>query len=816
VLNPIGNKSVNEGVLLTFTATATDTDAPPQTLTFSLDAGAPAGSSITPSGDFTWAPTEAQGPGVYPVTIRVTDNGSPVKSDFETISITVNDVNSAPALSPIGNKTGNEGTLITFTATAADTDQPSQSLVYTLDSGAPAAASITAGGVFTWTPTETDGPGVYPVTVRVTDNGSPALDDFEALTITVNEVNMAPVLAAIGGKSVNEGSLLTFTATATDADVPVQTRTFTLDAGAPAGASITAGGVFTWTPHETNGPGVFNVTIRVTDNGSPAASDFETIGITVNEVNVAPVLAAIGNRSASEGSLLTFTATATDDDRPAQTLTFSLDSGAPAGASITAGGVFTWTPTAGQAPSSHPVIVRVTDNGSPTLDDFETITIDVAEGPILASLISFTNQWRHLATGTNLFTAWREGTFDDTTWPLARGVFYNETSPNTVIPAPTNTFLPLTGPGGQRITNYYFRTRFFLPADAAGVTLTASNVLDDGAVLYINGIEAQRINMPSGTILATTFSASSWEANAFFVTNVAASGLVAGENVLAVEVHQQSANSSDVVFGLSLTALVSPQTPVAITGQPASQTVTAGDSVQFSVSAIGDSPFYQWLKNGESIVGANSAVFAISSVQPADAGDYSVMVSNLASAEISGVATLTVNPPPNTAPVLTAIGNKSVNEGTLLTFTAAATDAQSPPQILTFSLDPGAPTGASIDPDSGVFNWTPDIGHNPPTNQVTVRVTDNGTPALNDFETIAIVVVGAPRINDVRVSSPGVITIQWNSALGKTYRLEFKTSLSETIWQPLGGNIPSGGTTTSTTDNIGSNGQRFYRVQMTN
>ena len=61
------------------------------------------------------------------------------------------------------------------------------------------------------------------------------------------------MLAAIGNKSVNEGSLLTFTATATDADAG-QTRTFSLDAGAPTGATINATtGVFSWTPTESQG-----------------------------------------------------------------------------------------------------------------------------------------------------------------------------------------------------------------------------------------------------------------------------------------------------------------------------------------------------------------------------------------------------------------------------------------------------------------------------------------------------------------------------------------------------------------------------------
>ncbi len=383
VLAPIGAKSIDEGTLLSFTATATDVDLPPNTLTFSFDAGAPAGASIDPAtGLFTWTPTEAQGPGVYPVTVRVTDNGAPPLDAYETIQITVAEVNQAPVLAYIGDQTVPEGALLSFTAAATDADLPANTLTYSLDAGTPAGASIdSATGLFTWTPTEAQGPGVYPVTVRVTDNGTPPLDDYETIDIAVPEVNQAPVLAAIGDKSVDEGALLSFTAVAADPDLPPNTLTYSLDAGAPTGASIDpVTGLFTWTPTEAQGPGVYPVTVRVTDNGTPALDDHETIQITVAEVNQAPVLAAIGAKSVDEGALLSFTATATDTDLPANSLTFSLDTGAPAGASINPStGLFTWTPTEAQGPGLYPVTVRVTDNGAPPLDDHETIGITVAE-----------------------------------------------------------------------------------------------------------------------------------------------------------------------------------------------------------------------------------------------------------------------------------------------------------------------------------------------------------------------------------------------------------------------------------------------------
>jgi hypothetical protein len=378
VLASIGDKTAYEQTLLTFTATATDADLPANTLTFSLS-GAPSGASIDPStGVFTWTPAAAQAPGVYTFSVIVTDNGSPVLSDSETITVTV-DANDAPVLNPIGNKVVDELATLSFTATASDAESPPQTLTFSL-SGAPSGASIDPStGVFTWTPTEAQGPGSYTFTVIVTDNGSPALSDSETITVTVNEINVAPVLNAIGNKSVDELTTLTFTATATDADLPANTLTFSLS-GAPSGASIDPStGVFTWTPTEAQGPGSYTFTVIVTDNGSPALSDSETITVTVNEINVAPVLNAIGNKSVDELTTLSFTATASDADIPSNTLSYSL-SGAPSGASINSStGVFTWTPTEAQGPGNYSFSVVVTDNGTPALSDSETITVQVAE-----------------------------------------------------------------------------------------------------------------------------------------------------------------------------------------------------------------------------------------------------------------------------------------------------------------------------------------------------------------------------------------------------------------------------------------------------
>src|SRR5256885_12531959 len=72
VLAPIADRTVNEGDRLTFSISARDEDLPPQSLTYSLDVGSPAGAVVNPTnGVFTWIPADEQGPGIYSLTIRV-------------------------------------------------------------------------------------------------------------------------------------------------------------------------------------------------------------------------------------------------------------------------------------------------------------------------------------------------------------------------------------------------------------------------------------------------------------------------------------------------------------------------------------------------------------------------------------------------------------------------------------------------------------------------------------------------------------------------------------------------------------------------
>jgi hypothetical protein len=106
---------------------------------------------------------------------------------------------------------------------------------------------------------------VNVVQVKVTDDGTPALSVTNSLTLTVSEVNVAPVLAVPANQAIQANSLLSVHPQVVDGDLPAQALTFAL-ISAPAGMSIDpTSGLITWTPAELQSPSTNVVQVSVTD-----------------------------------------------------------------------------------------------------------------------------------------------------------------------------------------------------------------------------------------------------------------------------------------------------------------------------------------------------------------------------------------------------------------------------------------------------------------------------------------------------------------------------------------------------------------------
>jgi len=159
-------------------------------------------------------------------------------------------------------------------------------------------------------------------------------------------------------------------------------------------------------------------------------------------------------------------------------------------------------------------------------------------------LIPMGATWKYLANGTDQGAAWRAPDFDDASWaegPAELG--YGEGDEATVVPSGTG--------GISKYVTTYFRTTFAVDRASRFASLTATLVYDDGAVIYLNGVEVYRLNMPAGPVGVNTLADDSVDYLPKTFT-LDATQLRDGRNVIAVEMHQGDSGSSDISFDLLL------------------------------------------------------------------------------------------------------------------------------------------------------------------------------------------------------------------------------------------------------------------------
>ncbi|MDB4456563.1 chitobiase/beta-hexosaminidase C-terminal domain-containing protein, partial [bacterium] len=172
--------------------------------------------------------------------------------------------------------------------------------------------------------------------------------------------------------------------------------------------------------------------------------------------------------------------------------------------------------------------------------------------------------WSYLDDGSDQGTAWRASRFDDSSWesgPSQLG--YNEgdeaTRVDFVDVAPDT-------PGNQRNATTYFRTKVIIPDPASFSHFDLKLLYDDGAAVYINGMEAVRTaNLVANAAFDEYASSGTPDESAFFNFTIPTSSFVNGENTIAVEIHNSSAGSSDISFDLSLRGEVDPSAGTNVT-----------------------------------------------------------------------------------------------------------------------------------------------------------------------------------------------------------------------------------------------------------
>ena len=194
--------------------------------------------------------------------------------------------------------------------------------------------------------------------------------------------------------------------------------------------------------------------------------------------------------------------------------------------------------------------------------------VSAASAP--ATLISTGAVWRYFDKTNDLGAAWRSNNFSDATW---------SNGPAMLGFGAANGILPTTQIASNGEWTAYFRRIFLVPEPANITSLGARLLRDDGVVVYLNGVEVWRNNLPAGVITNSTPASSAIsgaDESTWLTRNLSRSPLLAGTNLLAVEIHQDIPISSDFTFNFELT------TSVLIPDPPALKLTRKGESLAFT------------------------------------------------------------------------------------------------------------------------------------------------------------------------------------------------------------------------------------------
>ncbi|WP_430405874.1 metallophosphoesterase [Fluviicola sp.] len=238
--------------------------------------------------------------------------------------------------------------------------------------------------------------------------------------------------------------------------------------------------------------------------------------------------------------------------------------------------------TAGFVNGVNTIAVEIHQNAGTSSDLTWDMELKGLPAPAQTTLISMGGNWKYKDNGSNQNTAWIAAGFDDSSWSSGNGQFgYGDGDETTILNA-CGTVTQYPSCSNKYITSYY-RKSITIPTVSAFSSIQLNMYLDDGAVVYINGQEVYRYNMPTGTITYTTAAstATSTDGNTILTStlSIPASFLVAGTNQIAVEVHQNVGTSSDLTFDMEMLALAPVPGGAAISRGPYLQTVTSSSII---------------------------------------------------------------------------------------------------------------------------------------------------------------------------------------------------------------------------------------------
>ena len=732
--------------IISLTVSASDSDG--DALSYSAS-GLPSGLSISSSSGLISGTIsdDANDSSPYSITITVTDDGDPAKSDQTSFTWNVSAFNNAPTITALSDQTGITKDVISLPVNASDSDGDTLSYSAT---GLPAGLSIASStGLISGTISDdADSSSPYNVTVTVIDDGAPTKRTQASFTWNVSAYNNAPTISAISDQTGITKDAISLQVSANDSDGDDLTYSAT---GLPTGLSIASStGLISGTiSDDADDSSPYSVTITVTDDGDPAKSTQASFTWNVSAFNHAPTITTISDQTGITKDIISLTVSASDSD--GDTLSYSA-SGLPSGLSISSSSGFISGTISDDTDDSSPynVTVTVTDDGSPTKSAQASFTWNISafnNAPTIDVISTQTNIAKDVIAGLSVVASDTDG--DDLTYSatgLPSGLSINSTtgsiSGTISDDADDNSPYAVTitvsddgDPAKSAEASFTWNVSAFNHAPTITAISDQTDITKDIISLQVSAADSDgddlsytAIALPSGlsinpntglisgtisddandsspysiTITVTDDGDPAKSAQASFTWNVSAFN-----NAPTIDVISNQTNiAKDVIAGLSVVA-----------------SDTDGDDLTYSANG---------LPSGLSISSSTGLISGTISDDANDSSPYSVTIivtddgSPTKNAQTSFTWNVTAF---NNAPTITAISDQTDITKDVISLQVSANDSDGDDLSYTAT---GLPNGLSISSSTGLISGTlsDDAGDNSPYS-VTITVTDNGSTSKN-------------------------------------------------------------------------------------
>jgi len=831
-----------------YTATATDIDVG-DTISYSLTGTDASKFAIDASTGVVTLNTAAdfETQSSYSINVVATDDSgvADTESDTQAVTISVNDVNEAPVITSAASDNVDENAVnstVVYTASATDVD--SDAISYSLGGTDAASFNIdaTSGEVTLKTSADYETKASYNIDVIATDNGTGTLYDTQTVTISINDINDAPVITSAASTSVDENaatSTVVYAAKATDADGHNLTYSlgeskdealFAID---PSSGEVT---LIASANFEIKSS--YDIDVIATDDGTGLLEDTQTVSISVNDMNEAPTAtASISNATVDEDAALTAidaSAAFTDVDA-GETLSYSLDSDSAEVLTIDSStGIITGTPT-NDAVGTHTVTVTATDaSGLTATTSFTLTTNNTNDAPTVTSIANVAVAEDTTIAPIDAGAAFTDVDVDDTlTFSLdaasdetldidADGLITGSVT-NDEVGTHTVTVTATDSTGETASTSFQFTVTNAndAPIMTSGTTASVNENAATSTVIYT----ATATDADVGSIL--TYSLGGADANSFDIdassgeVTLKASADFETKATYNVDVIVTDNGEIQLTDSQSVVVSINDINDAPVLAEPFGTVTIMEDEPQnenlaldFSDPDSGDTISFT-MTGAPSSLALSSAGLLTGTPTNADVGSHTVTITCTDAAGLSTSDTFTmVISNTNDAPSITSAASASVAENaatTTVVYTVTATDPDTG-DTLTYSLSGTDKDLFNIDASSGEVTLIASADFEAKASySINVIATDDGTGALDDTLAVTVNVTDENEAPELAAAF-GTINLTQGEVQNEDLTQDFSDpDANDTITYSMSGapsslTLSAGGllTGTPTNDDVGS------------